>query len=204
MTKLGQVDSCLASPHPFREKQPDGSMTPLLWIHGGPQFHYMSDTRGYTVMGDEKNQLVYAMRDPSSTCMVPSGMMVGRDDPQAAGIEKGIFPDANQQAEMCGRMCEYYDDDGMRRRSLSTLKPISRSVGITNRKNLVILLRFSNHHNRQLPSVRDIDTLFNKEGGHQVVAPSGSIRDVYAQSSYGKFSLESTVYGWVDVKKVRM
>eukprot|EP00559_Dactyliosolen_fragilissimus_P004589 CAMPEP_0184859064 /NCGR_PEP_ID=MMETSP0580-20130426/4093_1 /TAXON_ID=1118495 /ORGANISM="Dactyliosolen fragilissimus" /LENGTH=1298 /DNA_ID=CAMNT_0027355503 /DNA_START=285 /DNA_END=4181 /DNA_ORIENTATION=- len=64
-------------------------------------------------------------------------------------------------------------------------------------RNLVILMKFSDHVDRDLPTIRDFDALMNKAGGHVTVAPTGSVRDVYLQSSYGKFDLVSTVVGWV-------
>lgn len=45
-------------------------------------------------------------------------------------------------------------------------------------KNLVILMRFTNHTGRTLPTVVDFDKIFNAVGGDPVLAPSGSVRDL--------------------------
>jgi len=73
-----------------------------------------------------------------------------------------------------------------------------------NHRNLVILLRFSDHKDRELPSVNDYNVLFNKKGGHPDIAPTGSVRDVYSISSYDQYDLVSTVVGWVDLPETEI
>jgi M6 family metalloprotease-like protein len=63
-------------------------------------------------------------------------------------------------------------------------------------KNLVILLRFADHVNRTLPSPADIDILMNHEGPHEL-CPTGSVRDVLLENSYGALRLDSAVTDWV-------
>ena len=62
-------------------------------------------------------------------------------------------------------------------------------------------MRFSNHANRTLPTPADVGKLFNAAGGDPVMAPTGSVRDVYLANSYGKFDLDSTVFAWVTLPK---
>ncbi len=68
-------------------------------------------------------------------------------------------------------------------------------------RNLVILIRFSDHKERKLPLVSEFDALMNTIGGDPQFSPTGSVRDVYLTSSYGKFDLLSTVVGWVSLPK---
>jgi M6 family metalloprotease-like protein len=68
----------------------------------------------------------------------------------------------------------------------------------SNLKHLVVLLRFANHVDRQLPAPADYDILFNYAGPHPL-APTGSVRDLYLENSYGAFELNSTVFAWVTV-----
>ena len=42
-----------------------------------------------------------------------------------------------------------------------------------------------------------MDDLFN--GNYPTAAPTGSVRDVYTENSYGQMTLQSTVADWVDV-----
>mmetsp|Transcript_19681 Transcript_19681/g.41280 ORF Transcript_19681/g.41280 Transcript_19681/m.41280 type:complete len:1475 (-) Transcript_19681:335-4759(-) len=93
-------------------------------------------------------------------------------------------------------------------------------------KNLVLLLRFSDHANRVLPTQSDISRLYNsedhfiptnkylaeassgKDGGRgkgedddiDDIVPSGSVRQVYLQNSYGTFTIETTVIDWITLK----
>ena len=70
-------------------------------------------------------------------------------------------------------------------------------------ENLVLLLRFSNHgpagQNRTLPSAANVTTIMNAVGGDPILAPTGSVRDHYLENSYGQFTIDSTVVGWLDM-----
>jgi M6 family metalloprotease-like protein len=149
----------------------------------------MSDKEGYPVMLDDKCFFVYATPQGPNGTLVPSNKRVGDVDPEKEGFEKGIPANAT----ICTGMCNGHDDESGNRLLAST----NRKLVHTKRKNLVILLRFSDHIHRQLPSPADINILFNAPGGHPWLAPSGSIRDVYLKNSYGLLDLESEAYGWV-------
>jgi M6 family metalloprotease-like protein len=69
------------------------------------------------------------------------------------------------------------------------------------KKNLVIPLRFAGHASRWLPTKDQIDTLFNNNGEDATYAPTGSIKDVFLDSSYGKLSLDSVVTDWVPLSR---
>lgn len=205
------VEAIESSPHPYREKQPDGTTTPPLSAKGGPRLHYVTDSKGYTVMEDENHWLVYAEDAPDgSGRLSSSGMRVGRGNPEKKGIHQGVVPASSVQVEQCGRLCDYYDDDGNRRRleedevvlieaAASPASTATTSTGTL--KNLVILMRFSDHIDRTLPSRDDIDVLMNSVGGDPLLAPTGSVRDVYTQSSYGQLNVESIVYDWVTLPR---
>eukprot|EP00539_Tryblionella_compressa_P002709 CAMPEP_0178739928 /NCGR_PEP_ID=MMETSP0744-20121128/4319_1 /TAXON_ID=913974 /ORGANISM="Nitzschia punctata, Strain CCMP561" /LENGTH=657 /DNA_ID=CAMNT_0020392669 /DNA_START=545 /DNA_END=2516 /DNA_ORIENTATION=+ len=66
----------------------------------------------------------------------------------------------------------------------------------TTLRNLVVLLQWSDHVNRTLPSRKDIEVLMNHQGPH-LLCPTGSVRDVMLENSYNALSLESTVTDWV-------
>ena len=63
--------------------------------------------------------------------------------------------------------------------------------------NLVIPIRFADHSSRKMIPKEDIDVLFNAVNTHKEVAPTGSVRDIFAYSSYGKLIIESTVVDWI-------
>ena len=63
--------------------------------------------------------------------------------------------------------------------------------------NLVIPIQFADHPRDELPPESVIQTLFNAVNGHQTVAPTGSIRDAFYQSSYGQLTVVSSVVPWI-------
>ena len=82
-----------------------------------------------------------------------------------------------------------------------TTEPLRARSLYSVKRNLVLLLRFSNHAGRQLPSEADFDTLFNSNGPDGAVAPTGSIRDYFLANSYGSVVFESAVYSWLTLSK---
>jgi hypothetical protein len=82
-----------------------------------------------------------------------------------------------------------------RRRSLT------QTTGLV--RNLVIPIRFKDHapgaiHSRPLPTLAELTTLFNHEGVHPRLCPTGSVREYFLETSFGQFDLQSTVVDWID------
>ena len=182
-----------AAPGAFSEAQPDGSEV-HLHIEGDEYFHYLHDTRGYTVIRD-RGWFVYAKRDAVGQ-LVPSALRVGVDDPARAGLHKRVLPDPairNARREQMSLVDQVGGPNGgSEPESSAAVASVPPSL-----KNLVILLRFSDHASRALPSTTDLDVLMNADGGHPSLAPTGSVRDCYLENSYGQFSLDSTVVYWI-------
>ena len=65
--------------------------------------------------------------------------------------------------------------------------------------NIVLLLCFSDHTDRTLPSQADISKLYNSITPtiNSDIAPTGSVRQVYLENSYGQFTIETTVSKWI-------
>jgi M6 family metalloprotease-like protein len=64
---------------------------------------------------------------------------------------------------------------------------------------VVLLIRFSDHANRILPSPSDIDLLFNDPGETGDITPTGSIKTYLAMNSYDKFRINAVISpSWVD------
>mmetsp|Transcript_58048 Transcript_58048/g.141879 ORF Transcript_58048/g.141879 Transcript_58048/m.141879 type:complete len:840 (-) Transcript_58048:61-2580(-) len=66
-------------------------------------------------------------------------------------------------------------------------------------RNLVIPLLWSDHTDRALPTVEQLNVLMNHDGPH-TLCPNGSIRDFFLQNSYGQLSIDSYVVDWVPMK----
>jgi M6 family metalloprotease-like protein len=139
----------------------------------------------------------------------------------SAKKKKGLRPDKRDCSNL---LCEENDDFGGERIDSSTFEEATRrrlrgngnhshirgagrelqqviplsSITHGTLHNLVILIRFTDHKNRTLPSRADIDILMNHDGPHPL-CPTGSVRDVVLQNSYGALTLESTVIDWIDL-----
>ncbi len=177
-----------ANPNGFTETQPDGSEINLQ-IHGDEHFHWVSDSKGYTVLRD-RAWFVYSQKGPNGR-LVPSGNRVGKVNPAALGLTPRTLPDAAFRHSKLG--------DPQQAGGTASPTASSATQWQGSLKNLVVMLRFANHAGRALPSVSDVDILMNEPGGHSSLAPTGSVWDVFQENSYGQLSLESTVTYWVDL-----
>ncbi|MDH3589574.1 MAG: M6 family metalloprotease domain-containing protein [Gammaproteobacteria bacterium] len=176
-----QALSMPASPFSFAAVQPDGAPITLN-IRGDEHYNWTEDIRGYTVIKDNLGQYVYAQLAADGR-LGATGLIVGRDDPEKAGLERHAAP----------------SPDILQQRAMRAPDAQRAVPPFGNVKNMVIMIRFSNHVSRPVPSNSDIDVLFNAIGGDAQLAPTGSVRDVYLENSYGQMTLDSTVFGWVDV-----
>ena len=179
------------SPNVLTETQPDGRQVELTF-HGGAEQQWYQDLAGYSVLHD-RGWYVYAFQDQSGA-LVPTRLRVGRVDPATVG---GLLPNARPVAP---------DAAGPRVKRRPAADGAGSGVfagGSGSVRNLVLLLRFSNHgpggQNRTLPSVSDVTRIMNAVGGDPTLAPTGSVRDHYLETSYGQFTIDSTVAGWFDM-----
>jgi immune inhibitor A len=170
-----------ASPHPVTQSQPDGS-TVELHIRGDEHGAWTEDRRGFSVVRN-RGWFVYADSDGRGG-LAPTEEIVGRSDPAAAGLRRGLRPSRSSLHQ---------------ERSSGAASSAAAVVTTGELANLVVLLRFANHVYRATPTPSEIDVLFNAEGGDPALAPTGSVRDAYQEYSYGQLSVESTVSVWVDL-----
>ena len=175
-----------ASPHPVEVAQADGS-TVTLNIRGNEFYNWYEDTGGYTVVESEGSYF-YAIRDANGS-LKATDLAVGKADPQPSGLSKHVLPEAAIMEESAALHSHDVEDQPQ------LIDPVGDV------KNIVILMRFSNHGGRTLPSKSDFGKIFNSPGGDPTLAPTGSVRDVYLENSYGKLRLNSTIYGWVTLPK---
>ena len=176
-----------ANPNSFQEVQPDGSVVSLR-VRGDEHFNWAEDLDGYTVIHN-RGWYEYA-RVNSQGRMVSTGLKVGLNNPKAYGLSKGMLPSAAQRAPSAKN-----SSDSSTAFSTAVVAP----VGVV--KNLVVMIRFSDHVDRTLPSSSDIGVLFNAPGGDPALAPTGSVRDVYLQNSYGELELNSDISAWITVSQ---
>ena len=138
-----------ASPHPFQEKQPDGSVVTLKVV-GKTGDHHFEDEDGYTVIRrDDDDWIVYADEDEKGE-VKPTNVKVGEETPQEYNLKKGLV---SPRAPGKERRMKYQQ---------------SRKLGLITKgtlNNLVILLKFSDHTKRTLPTQGQFSVLFNRPGG---------------------------------------
>ena len=175
-----------ASPHPFAALQPDGTQI-TLHVRGDEYLHWFEDIAGFTVVQHGAAYEYATLNDEGE--LAPTGLLVGRDDPRAAGLAPRLLP----APEVMARLRSERLPEPALRGGPPLLVPPSGTV-----KNLVVLCMFSDHtlgsHTR--PQA-DFDVLFNTIGGDPTLAPTGSVKDCYLENSYGTMTLNSTVAAWV-------
>ena len=190
-----------ASPNPVKVVQPDGSVVTLR-AHGDERLHWLEDQKGFPVVKDKaSHHYVYAKLDEHGD-LVPTALVTGKADPAAAGLSSKVMSGPaqikKQKTPLPGPVVSRprlagAQSSGARFSGPALPVPPQGAV-----KNLVILCKFSDHtfgvHTR--PQA-DYDVLFNAVGGDPSIAPTGSVRDYYAESSYGTMNLQSTVVAWV-------
>lgn len=183
-----------------------------LYLHGtNPENVYWTDADGYTVLMDELDpsivdggrnaaQFVYATRNDTNGVLISSGMVVGYGDPSDIGIPRRLQPfKVNEYQRRRNRYEEIVFPDQKYDTQHPTTERRRLTVGPV-MKNLVILVRFADHMKRTLPPRYAYHVLFNGDVNGIPThpwAPTGTVKDVFSINSYGKFDLQSTVYGWV-------
>ncbi|KAL7541424.1 hypothetical protein ACHAXR_010911 [Thalassiosira sp. AJA248-18] len=223
LQRTQHAEAISANPNPIFEYDENGNLMPQpIYIKGDEAYHWYEDKHGYTIIDDPKyerkvnrTRKVYAEIDSKSN-LISSGVRFGSmadSTISRLGLKKHIKPPANIQKVKCGQYCEDKPSRNHVRGSSTKRGPNRRNLQEehTNRRklmasanalrNLVVLIRFSDHKDRILPSVSEFDVLMNGPGGEGTVAPTGSVNDVFLSNSYGAFSLESTVYPWITVSR---
>jgi len=183
------------APRPVVVVQPDGAEVTLR-LRSGAAARWYEDAAGYPVV-KTADGYAYARLDAAGE-LVASELLAGRGDPASLGIVPRVVPAPR------GGLAPGLSSGkagGLVRGAVPTGGG-SIALGAGSVKNLVILLRFSDHgptgQNRTLPSAAHVATIMNAVGGDPVLAPTGSVRDHYLETSYGQFTIDSTVVGWID------
>ncbi|MFT5141020.1 MAG: M6 family metalloprotease-like protein [Rhodothermales bacterium] len=169
-----------AYPEAVTTNQPDGSEIVIRGF-GDEHFHWLEDSNGFTVV-EQNGWYQYAALDFNGR-LTSTGLNVGSADPVANGLAQRILPSTAIQAQS----------------RLDTQSSISLVPAFGNVKNLVILVRFSNHVSRTQPPEVGVEVLMNAASPDATYAPTGSLKAVYLENSYGQMTLDSTVADWFTV-----
>ncbi len=179
--------------------QPDGSPTPILFLNGDEYYSWMSDAKGYTVIKDAHGWYVYGKKEGGD--IVSAGVRVGHTNPKKLGLTPQLTHDDEFRRGLIHEKDKEHRD--LIKVPTAALCNFNANKNSPCRlKGLVVLIRFSNHANRVLPSPEEYDILFNNNGPtSNSTAPTGSVADVWRQNSYDTFVLENVISQWVPVSK---
>lgn len=199
---LGHLASCMpASPLGWQETLSDGTVSPTLYVRGDESFNFIIDEKGYTVVDGINGEKYYAEKDELTGNVKASRLKVGKADPRKNGLAPAALPDRTvingmkrKFLNVKGRSDCVQGDCTRRLVEEQSNRKLTTSGTL---QTLLVMMRFKDHKNRSLPSSDDYDKLLN--GGDVTIAPTGSVRDVYLESSYGKLLINATAYGWVDL-----
>lgn len=215
-----------ANPMPIELVNPDGSKE-IVNLKGGEEYAWMEDEEGFTICEEQeeeddanfdrllrkkknkddskkkqkpkkKTTYYYCQEDDRGFVVPDKTLPIGKTKPpKGSKRPKGHKPKKQEQEE-CGEFCKSKEEERSRRRGRHLDETTLRRLRSGELKNLVIPIRFNDHRGRQLPTRSELDTLMNG-GGDASLIPTGSVKDVFLDTSDNKLRLESTVVDWVTI-----
>jgi M6 family metalloprotease-like protein len=157
--------------------QPDGSVL-HMFATGDEYYNWLHDADGYVIVRDPANGwLVYAAKVDGQ--LKPTTLVVGRSNPAAAGLEKGLKPDRRFIPEPRTLV-----PGPMEARALGT--PGAPPFSSIN--NIVVFIRFSDENEFNAP-IANYDAAFNSAAGGV-----SSLRNYFRETSYQQLTVASTFY----------
>ncbi len=161
--------------------QPDGALL-HLFATGDEYYHWLHDAAGYVIVEDPRTGfLVYAVKVEGR--LQPSPFVVGRDDPAAAGLEKGIKPDRQYLPAP-----EELYPAGARHR-LARAQGLENAPEFSHINNLVIFIRFSGESVAPFQALGTYQMWFNAN-----TSADASMRRYFLESSYNQLTVDSSFY----------
>ena len=185
-----------ANPAVLTLEQPDKTKLALR-LRGNEYFHWYEDLDGNAVATNESGQFCYARRAAGAARLTATDVVLGAGK---RAPKEALRTLAVQQLGQTYLESLKEPNAPVRIAPSHTPDP-GRIAAVGDVSNCVILMKFSNHTARPLPSRNDYDVIFNKPGGDPDLAPTGSVRDVYLENSYNELRLNSTVFDWVNLPR---
>ena len=198
------------NPQPYQVTYDDGTKSPPIVLKARGEITsssheiYEETLDGFVVqLNVNSNMYTYLDVDPITGALIDTGLVAGHDSPYLNKVTKSA---ATKSHEIKATSSPVKQDSGSHRKlhdnsiDIDLQQHQHRRAVITSGtlKNLVIPFKFSDHTSRSVPSRADLDTLMNNAGPN-ALCPTGSVRDVYLESSFNQLDLESTVVDWVTI-----
>ncbi|MDR1847138.1 MAG: M6 family metalloprotease domain-containing protein [Bacteroidales bacterium] len=171
--------------------QPDGT-TIDVYLSGDERIHWYHTTDNYTLMANKEGFLEYAILNEIGD-MIPSGRVA--HNPQERSITEMIMLNSiaknldyspaqkEMMKEIANKLFGSYEHE-------KSIGVYGNTIGV--RKSLIILVAYTDvsfTYTRE-----QFDDLFNQVG-YNVGGATGSVRDYFLASSFGKLEMNSTVVG---------
>ncbi|MDR0620034.1 MAG: M6 family metalloprotease domain-containing protein [Bacteroidales bacterium] len=178
-----------ANQEPVERTQPDGTVITYR-IKGDERINWIESLDGYRLMYNKDRAIVFATKDAEDN-MVPSKILYkGTDITKYAPSEKSVIEKLDKKI--------FYNKAQIE--TLMSFWKISdnatKAINITpvegTKKALCVLAAFSDKSFTK--TQEEFDNLINQIG-YNVNGATGSVRDYYLENSYGKLTLEVTVFG---------
>ncbi|GBG32174.1 Hypothetical Protein FCC1311_083992 [Hondaea fermentalgiana] len=154
----------------------------------------------YYVFGEEDEELGMVCSETRLNCTqrTPASYDAGRPGNEVDESKPPPMPNpvpseeerANDDDDSLFAQMSDIDNDDDRRRALSS---------VTEMHNMVLLIRFSDHKNVDLPTAEEYDVLFNNDGADEDICPTGSVSDFFENNFHSKIIITSTIIGWIDI-----
>lgn len=172
--------------------QPDGTEI-SAYLFGDERLSWVESEDNYTLMYNQQGYLEYAIKNQDGD-MIPSGVIAKNQSERSISdinflstIEKRLRY-SEPQVKIMLQMTEMLDNS--KAQGIEGL-----TIGI--RKLLVILVQYSDSipgETRFTYTRQDFEDLFNQIG-YSANGATGSVRDYFAASSFGKLDLQCTIVG---------
>lgn len=165
---------------------------------GNPWQHYFISEEGYSLCRQGDKFLFAQEKNGAFSC---SGQeMTCAQKVPSFTVSKGLLPAMSATEEDISRGEESSLVARLRRAREKSPAHHSRLLQtVKNLRNLVLLIRWSDHPEASLPPSSDYNTLFNSNGPVPTVNPTGSVKDVYEFNLYGQYVIENVVTSWIAV-----
>jgi M6 family metalloprotease-like protein len=187
-----------AIPLPVEVTQPDGS-TLVIRLHGDEFFHYTTTEDGFMVVKNAQNFYVYAQVSQLGQ-VLPTALIARNSNARSAA--DAVFLKSIDVKDEIGRYLNV-----AKARQQSQMQKVAQQSGLSepqryplngSPKALIILVNFKDRKFVTSNPQTAFSNLCNQEG-YSVNGATGSVKDWYRASSYGKFAPDFDVFGPYDL-----
>ncbi|MDR0619106.1 MAG: M6 family metalloprotease domain-containing protein [Bacteroidales bacterium] len=193
-----------ANPEPAEVTQPDGTKITIR-LKGDERIHWMESLDGYTLMYNNKKEIVFAAKDKKGNLMPGKVVYRGQDlqkytKSQRKTIEKTPLRlryserQINTMKQIRKMVDEAESGDDGAAKSTSMQKATTPTITLVSgeKKVLCILAQFSDKTFTR--TAAEFEALMNQVG-YTANGNNGSVKDFYRENSYGKMDITVTVVG---------